>query len=145
MVRKTRPPGNAVHTAFIGPDVPRAKMNAMGARHQGDPESVGTGTPRRLLRRSGGGALRWLIEGVGEPLACRLKEELAIPPVIVSASPPVCDGQVLGQRGPARLSGEQCRRMLILTGKTTGGPALLAEDHPERRFPEASIASAMCE
>lgn len=58
-----------------------------------------------------GGAFAVVIEGVGEPLARRLSEELAIPCIGIGASP-ACDGQVLVSEDLLGLSGEQVPRFV---------------------------------
>ncbi len=125
------------------------QVNAMGGfKAQGrDPESA------ERVRRDGlamqrGGAFAVVIEGVGEPLARRLSEELAIPCIGIGASP-ACDGQVLVSEDLLGLSGEQVPRFVEryarLDREIDEAARRFAEDVRERRFPEARHCFAMRE
>lgn len=85
--------------------MPQQVNNLGGFKAQGRDESSAAKVRRDALAMQAAGAFSVVLEGIAEPLARSLSEELTIPTIGIGASP-ACDGQVLVTEDLLGLFGE---------------------------------------
>lgn len=116
------------------------QVNVLGGFKAQGLEAVGAERVRRdALAMQAAGAFAVVLEGIAEPLARHLSEELAIPTIGIGASP-ACDGQVLVTEDALGLFGDYqprfVKRYAALAPSIEQAMAAYAEDVRQGRFPE---------
>lgn len=116
------------------------QMNVLGGFKAQGLEAAGAERVRRdALAMQAAGAFAVVLEGIAEPLARHLSEELAIPTIGIGASP-ACDGQVLVTEDALGLFGDYqprfVKRYAALAPSIEQALAAYAEDVRQGRFPE---------
>lgn len=116
------------------------QVNVLGGFKAQGLEAVGAERVRRdALAMQAAGAFAVVLEGIAEPLARHLSEELAIPTIGIGASP-ACDGQVLVTEDALGLFGDYqprfVKRYAALAPSIEQALAAYAEDVRQGRFPE---------
>ncbi|MDV3437968.1 3-methyl-2-oxobutanoate hydroxymethyltransferase [Pseudomonas otitidis] len=116
------------------------QVNVLGGFKAQGLEAAGAERVRRdALAMQAAGAFAVVLEGIAEPLARHLSEELAIPTIGIGASP-ACDGQVLVTEDALGLFGDYqprfVKRYAALALSIEQALAAYAEDVRQGRFPE---------
>ncbi|MGX5728096.1 3-methyl-2-oxobutanoate hydroxymethyltransferase [Metapseudomonas otitidis] len=116
------------------------QVNVLGGFKAQGLEAAGAERVRRdALAMQAAGAFAVVLEGIAEPLARQLSEELAIPTIGIGASP-ACDGQVLVTEDALGLFGDYqprfVKRYAALAPSIEQALAAYAEDVRQGRFPE---------
>lgn len=116
------------------------QVNVLGGFKAQGLEAAGAERVRRdALAMQAAGAFAVVLEGIAEPLARHLSEELAIPTIGIGASP-ACDGQVLVTEDALGLFGDYqprfVKRYAALAPSIEQALAAYAEDVRQGRFPE---------
>ncbi|MCP1617311.1 ketopantoate hydroxymethyltransferase [Pseudomonas sp. SLBN-26] len=116
------------------------QVNVLGGFKAQGLEAVGAERVRRdALAMQAAGAFAVVLEGIAEPLARHLSEELAIPTIGIGASP-ACDGQVLVTEDALGLFSDYLprfvKRYAALAPSIEQALAAYAEDVRQGRFPE---------
>lgn len=116
------------------------QVNVLGGFKAQGLEAAGAERVRRdALAMQAAGAFAVVLEGIAEPLARYLSEELAIPTIGIGASP-ACDGQVLVTEDALGLFGDYqprfVKRYAALAPSIEQALAAYAEDVRQGRFPE---------
>lgn len=116
------------------------QVNVLGGYKAQGLEAAGAERVRRdALAMQAAGAFAVVLEGIAEPLARHLSEELAIPTIGIGASP-ACDGQVLVTEDALGLFGDYqprfVKRYAALAPSIEQALAAYAEDVRQGRFPE---------
>lgn len=116
------------------------QVNVLGGFKAQGLEAAGAERVRRdALAMQAAGAFAVVLEGITEPLARHLSEELAIPTIGIGASP-ACDGQVLVTEDALGLFGDYqprfVKRYAALAPSIEQALAAYAEDVRQGRFPE---------
>ncbi|MDL5601123.1 3-methyl-2-oxobutanoate hydroxymethyltransferase [Bacillus subtilis] len=116
------------------------QVNVLGGFKAQGLEAAGAERVRRdALAMQAAGAFAVVLEGIAEPLARHLSEELAIPTIGIGASP-ACDGQVLVTEDALGLFGDYqprfVKRYAALALSIEQALAAYAEDVHQGRFPE---------
>ncbi|MFU6379151.1 3-methyl-2-oxobutanoate hydroxymethyltransferase [Metapseudomonas otitidis] len=116
------------------------QVNVLGGFKAQGLEAAGAERVRRdALAMQAAGAFAVVLEGIAEPLARHLSEELAIPTIGIGASP-ACDGQVLVTEDALGLFGDYqprfVKRYAALAPGIEQALAAYAEDVRQGRFPE---------
>ncbi|MGC8115784.1 3-methyl-2-oxobutanoate hydroxymethyltransferase [Metapseudomonas otitidis] len=116
------------------------QVNVLGGFKAQGLEAAGAERVRRdALAMQAAGAFAVVLEGIAEPLARHLSEELAIPTIGIGASP-ACDGQVLVTEDALGLFSDYLprfvKRYAALAPSIEQALAAYAEDVRQGRFPE---------
>lgn len=116
------------------------QVNVLGGFKAQGLEAAGAERVRRdALAMQAAGAFAVVLEGIAEPLARHLSEELAIPTIGIGASP-ACDGQVLVTEDALGLFGDYqprfVKRYAALAPSIEQALAAYAKDVRQGRFPE---------
>ncbi|WP_165665966.1 3-methyl-2-oxobutanoate hydroxymethyltransferase [Metapseudomonas otitidis] len=116
------------------------QVNVLGGFKAQGLDAAGAERVRRdALTMQAAGAFAVVLEGIAEPLARQLSEELAIPTIGIGASP-ACDGQVLVTEDALGLFGDYqprfIKRYAALAPSIEQALAAYAEDVRQGRFPE---------
>lgn len=116
------------------------QVNVLGGFKAQGLEAAGAERVRRdALAMQAAGAFAVVLEGIAEPLARHLSEELAIPTIGIGASP-ACDGQVLVTEDALGLFSDYqprfVKRYAALAPSIEQALAAYAEDVRQGRFPE---------
>ncbi|WAF87852.1 3-methyl-2-oxobutanoate hydroxymethyltransferase [Metapseudomonas otitidis] len=116
------------------------QVNVLGGFKAQGLEAAGAERVRRdALAMQAAGAFAVVLEGIAEPLARHLSEELAIPTIGIGASP-ACDGQVLVTEDALGLFSDYqprfVKRYAVLAPSIEQALAAYAEDVRQGRFPE---------
>lgn len=116
------------------------QVNVLGGFKAQGLEAAGAERVRRdALAMQAAGAFAVVLEGIAEPLARHLSEELVIPTIGIGASP-ACDGQVLVTEDALGLFGDYqprfVKRYAALAPSIEQALAAYAEDVRQGRFPE---------
>ncbi|WP_165666579.1 3-methyl-2-oxobutanoate hydroxymethyltransferase [Metapseudomonas otitidis] len=116
------------------------QVNVLGGFKAQGLDAAGAERVRRdALAMQAAGAFAVVLEGIAEPLARQLSEELAIPTIGIGASP-ACDGQVLVTEDALGLFGDYqprfIKRYAALAPSIEQALAAYAEDVRQGRFPE---------
>mgnify|MGYP005845263271 CR=1 FL=1 len=116
------------------------QVNVLGGFKAQGLEAAGAERVRRdALAMQAAGAFAVVLEGIAEPLARHLSEELAIPTIGIGASP-ACDGQVLVTEDALGLFGDYqprfVKRYAALAPSIEQALAAYAEDVRQGRFPK---------
>ncbi|KIV68358.1 3-methyl-2-oxobutanoate hydroxymethyltransferase [Pseudomonas sp. FeS53a] len=116
------------------------QVNVLGGFKAQGLEAAGAERVRRdALAMQAAGAFAVVLEGIAEPLARHLSEELAIPTIGIGASP-ACDGQVLVTEDALGLFSDYqprfIKRYAALAPSIEQALAAYAEDVRQGRFPE---------
>ncbi|MWK56816.1 3-methyl-2-oxobutanoate hydroxymethyltransferase [Pseudomonas otitidis] len=116
------------------------QVNVLGGFKAQGLEAAGAERVRRdALAMQAAGAFAVVLEGIAEPLARHLSEELAIPTIGIGASP-ACDGQVLVTEDALGLFSDYqprfVKRYAALAPSIEQALATYAEDVRQGRFPE---------
>lgn len=122
------------------------QMNVLGGFKAQGLEAAGAERVRRdALAMQAAGAFAVVLEGIAEPLARHLSEELAIPTIGIGASP-ACDGQVLVTEDALGLFGDYqprfVKRYAALAPSIEQALAAYAKDVRQGRFPSWGIVLA---
>ena len=115
------------------------QVNSLGGfKAQGRDDASAAKVRRDALAMQAAGAFSVVLEGIAEPLARSLSEELAIPTIGIGASP-ACDGQVLVTEDLLGLFGEYqprfVKRYAELQGSIDQALGEYASDVRNGRFP----------
>lgn len=116
------------------------QVNVLGGFKAQGLEAAGAERVRRdALAMQAAGAFAVVLEGIAEPLARHLSEELVIPTIGIGASP-ACDGQVLVTEDALGLFGDYqprfVKRYAALAPSIEQALEAYAEDVRQGRFPE---------
>lgn len=116
------------------------QVNVLGGFKAQGLEAAGAERVRRdALAMQAAGAFAVVLEGIAEPLARHLSEELVIPTIGIGASP-ACDGQVLVTEDALGLFSDYqprfVKRYAALAPSIEQALAAYAEDVRQGRFPE---------
>lgn len=116
------------------------QVNVLGGFKAQGLEAAGAERVRRdALAMQAAGAFAVVLEGIAEPLARHLSEELVIPTIGIGASP-ACDGQVLVTEDALGLFGDYqprfVKRYAALAPSIEQALVAYAEDVRQGRFPE---------
>ncbi|MCY1440260.1 3-methyl-2-oxobutanoate hydroxymethyltransferase [compost metagenome] len=117
------------------------QVNSLGGfKAQGRDDQSAAKVRQDALAMQAAGAFSVVLEGIAEPLARRLSEELAIPTIGIGASP-ACDGQVLVTEDLLGLFGEYqprfVKRFADLQPQIAQALAAYAREVRDGSFPQA--------